>query len=204
MWTRRRLLAISVLLLMGCAPSYLNMTKDELGRIGPNGTFGVVFGSIQIKVEGKPYKRFLSRSLHGTKWRVSTQSINDVWEEHSIEVIAAGEKVPFVAKLPMGHYHFCNMQETEWEGGKEPVEGLFKGPYFNVLPGKPTYIGRLVLILPNYKSNPYLLGVGVAIEDAQKDDIELLKGEYGDTIANASIKLMVDRSDFKKTEYHEW
>ena len=205
MLKRRNILIIIGLILIGCAPSPLNMTKSDLSKIGSNDRFGVVFGSVQIKVEGKPYRKFLSHSLHNTKWLVSIENNRSFGPTYAIEVTAAGDEVPFVTKLPVGDYHFLNIKEIRsgWGIEREPVKGFVKA-FFSVLPGKPAYIGKLLLTLPNYKSNPVMLGVGVFIEDAQEDSAQLFEDEYGDIVHNSTKRIMTeDRGKIKKG-YYEW
>ena len=196
-------LVFVVLFFWGCSPSIsLRMSRDDLSRTTIDE--GVVFGSVQIKVEGKPFRSFFSRSFHDTAWTVKAHNLGKVeiiGGEYSLDVMADGVEVPFIAKLPAGHYHFDYMGSGV-SGGMSPM-CCIKGCFF-VSAGKTSYIGRLVLTLPNYSNTKYF-GVGFNIEDAQKEDITLLESEYGDIIANASKELMTEGCGWlRKQGGHVW
>ncbi len=65
-----------------------------------------------------------------------------------------GEEVPFVTKLPQGAYLFEDMVSPS-------IMGTLRGPIrvpFRVHPGKTTYIGRLVIEMPE-KMDVKVLGI---------------------------------------------
>ena len=201
------ILAFFTLVLTGCAEPILNMSKSDIRKIESNERFGVVFGAVRINVEGKPFKKVFSHSLHNTQWAVSARMLSEKSSIYSIEVVAAGDEVPFVAKLPIGLYSFFEMEETGWTAG-QAAKGFIKS-YFRVYAEKPTYIGRLLLTIPNHKFPSFNgismpLPVAVTIEDAQTDTAGLLEDEYGDIIANSTKKLMVKDFDELDKGYHEW
>lgn len=188
------LIILATLILFGCAPT-LRMSKEDLSSIGPGE--GLVFGSLIIKAE-KPAEGDspgLSKTLDKTKWYIKIENHKDSpvkkflspFGGKSITAIANGAEVPFIAKLPAGRYQFENLVENGWGA---TLEGYMRAS-FNVGSGQNLYIGRLVLTLPNH-SNPYWMGVGVAIEDAEEETIALLKDEYGDLLSKTSKELMVE------------
>ncbi len=200
----RRFFIISVLLFAGCVPPRLNTTIGDLGKINLDKDFGVVFGSVQIKVEGEPYKKLIIHSLHDTNWHLTIENLYDSNLVYSIEGCANGKEFPFVGKLPVGSYRFVDMERTGWVAGQRPVKGFIQ-TYFDVVGGESAYIGRLVITLPNSQSNPMFLGTGVAVEDTQAAAIQLFDSNYGDIFAKSAKALMIERYLWeRKKKVKEW
>ena len=197
------LTVILISLFLGCTPfKSLNMARDDLIKTGLDE--GVVFGSIQIKVEGEPFKGIFSSSLHNSSWVVTASNIRkvEIFGKYSLVVIADGTKIPFIAKLPAGDYLFGDM--TSNESRERRVQAFGVKAFFRVSAGKTSYIGRLVLTLPNY-TNTRFVGVGCSIEDAENEDATLFGTEYGDIITNAAKELMtVDYGQIRKERRHVW
>jgi hypothetical protein len=174
----------------------MKMSASDVGHLQPNE--GVVFGSILIKaIPARDSSTSMLTGLEGKTWSVNVVDARKSPMEYGLKgadvYIKAreGEEMPFVTRLPAGGYVFIDMVSPS-------ITGTLRGPIrvpFRVHPGKFTYIGRLVIEMPQ-KMDIKVLGIPqganymVRVEDAQQSTIDSLKKDYGEILASADKDLM--------------
>jgi hypothetical protein len=181
--------ALVAFLLSGCAS--MTSTKEELRSLG--GSEGIVVGSVLLTVEQGDANESGWAFLKGRKAgeleyyvAVSEKGFNPLKATYSLPAIP-GKEAFFVKKLPAGHYTMGNIGPT---GFLAPQVTFPLDLGFEVTPQKVSYIGKLVVNLPNR-----ILGGGrfeFTIQDAQQETIDKLRSDYPSIVPN-SVKELAGR-----------
>lgn len=180
------LLAISALL-GACSWTHpLHVEPSGLGSVGAEE--GIVFGSLRVDVtpagSGDDLGRLANKFTYlftfpGPRPEFDIALIHDTWKMD----VGPGEEHVFVARLPAGH---------QWVGTVRP-KPFFSGAFdihagFRVTPGRPTYIGRLVIVFPTR-----LMAwseAEVRVEDALQATMDHLAGSYAQVLAAPRSELI--------------
>lgn len=177
-------LMFAAILMTGCASSMVS-TKEELQSLSENE--GVVIGSIlfiaEKGVENESAWAFLrGRKADEVEWTVSfgELGLNPFATTYTISARPGKEEV-FIKKLPPGNY---NIQRASPAGflGLSSNQYVRLTIYFKVEPRQTSYIGKLVLNLPDR----IMFGspVRVAISDSQEETVEKLGSEHSSILGN--------------------
>ncbi len=151
-----RVFAIA-LLMSGCTTTHpLNVDPSQVHDLGPDE--GIVFGSLLVEIA--PEGGRFGRRAAGSDYRLTIspargslealtpsavfreEFFDDEWEL----LVAPGEERTFVARLPSGAQNVgvLRLKPTAfWSGGEFNIQARFRVQGRSV-----TYIGRLVLVLP--------------------------------------------------------
>jgi hypothetical protein len=193
----RRIILLSCLLILtlGCAAS-MKMSASDVGQLQPNE--GVVFGSLLIKaLPAEDGSTSMLTGLGGKTWSANVVDTRKSPMEYDLKGADAyikareGEEAPFVTKLLAGEYVFVDMVSPS-------IMGTLRAPIrvpFRVHPGKTTYIGRLLIEMPQkmdvkVPGIPQGMNYSVRVEDAQQSTVALLKKDYGEIFAKVGKDLM--------------
>lgn len=173
------LTAVIVGLLSGCASTTMTSSKEELQSVGDKE--GVVVGSVLITAAKVDKNESVWSFLKGRKADDLKYAINiadsgyeNPFKERYKIMATAGEETVFIKKLPAGNYDMDSLGVVGWDGSQRLT--FLLSINFDVKPQQTTYIGRLMVNLPERitKGSP----VKVSILDAQQETIEKLKNEY--------------------------
>lgn len=196
--------ALIAFLLSSCASmnsmNSMNSSKEELRNLGANE--GVVVGSVLITVEGGDTNEsglasHFARKADELEYSVSISETGSNPPKVTYTLPATpGKEAFFVKILPAGNYKMVNIRPT---GALTPTLALTPtalvfplGPSFNIKPQKVSYIGKLVVTLPNriMMGSPYQF----TVQDAQQETIDKLKNDYPSIMANA-VKELAKRDE---------
>lgn len=177
-----------VFLLSGCAS--MNSSKEELRSIGESE--GIVVGSVLLTVEQGDANESGWAFLKGRKaseleYSVgisdTTTALNPFKTTYSLPA-TPGKEAFFVKKLPAGNYRMDSIGPS---GFLAPQLSFPLGLSFDVKPQKVSYIGKLVVNLPDR------IGMGgrfsFAIQDTQQATIDKLRNDYPTIVPNAVKEL---------------
>lgn len=160
-------------------------TKEELQSVSANE--GVVIGSILFIVAQGPKDESAWAFLKGRKaddveWTVTfgEAGFQPFATTYAISAKPGKEEV-FIKKLPPGNY---NIQRAQPAGlfGLSSNQYVSLNIYFKVEPQQTSYIGRLVVNVPDR----IMFGspVRVAISDSQEETVAKLRSEYPSVVGN--------------------
>ncbi len=204
----RRTLAgvLAVALLMsGCTTSHLlNVDPSQARDLG---LFeGIVFGSLLVEIAtdgavssngffktiiGGPFgsraTKFSYRlTMPGPRPDIDLSLSREEWEL----LVSPGEEYTFVARLPSGFQDVGGLQAVSksfWPS----VDGEFDiSADFRVTSGEVTYIGRLVLVLPEWLSDFSDEVAHVRVEDGLAAAQAELGGDYGERFESPRVELI--------------
>lgn len=180
--------ALIAFLLSGCAS--MNSSKEELRGIEENE--GIVVGSVLLTVEQGDANESGWAFLKGRKAGELEYSVgisdtgtgfNPFKTTYSLPA-TPGKEAFFVKKLPAGNYRMDNIGPS---GFLAPQLSFPLGLSFGVKPQKVSYIGKLVVNLPDR------IGMGrsfrFSIQDAQLETIDKLRNDYPTIVPNAVKEL---------------
>ncbi|MGH8611541.1 MAG: hypothetical protein ACREYF_05730 [Gammaproteobacteria bacterium] len=187
-------LMFAAILMTGCAAPMVS-TKEELQSLSENE--GVVIGSIlfiaEKGVENESAWAFLrGRRSDDVEWIVSfgELGLNPFATTYAISAKPGKEEV-FIKKLPPGNY---NIQRASPAGffGLSSNQYVSLAIYFRVAPRQTSYIGKLVVNLPDriMAGSP----VRVAISDSQEGTVEKLRSEHSSILGNTVKDLATVRT----------
>lgn len=177
------LCSLVAILLVGCAT--MQSPKEELQ--GMSKEEGIIIGSVLLSVQPGEAQESGWAWLKGRKAAEQDYAL-DVHEtgsklfstRYTIQ-IKAGEENIFLKKLPAGSYRFLHIQTGS---GQADV-----GIGFTVTPGQATYIGKLVIIMPD-RIRPGT-EVTYSIEDEQEKIVKHVSGEYQGLLPTLTKSLMI-------------
>lgn len=197
-----------LLLLSGCGGTARSMRAAPSDLRGLPPSEGVAVGSMAIHAgpRGDNTTSLLS-GLKGKKWGVivtdakKTETVAGRMALAAMESsgvgqleVVEGEEKPFVMILPAGDHLFLSMTRSSLTGTTWTAP--LRVP-FRVAAGKKTYVGRLVVQMPEKMDTFLGLPTGVQykvlVEDAQEETIGALRKEYGDLLENVERDLMGER-----------
>lgn len=193
----RALPLFAVLLMAGCASPMVS-TKEELQSVSANE--GIVFGSILFIVAEGPKDESAWAFLKGRKaddveWTVTFGEVvgfQPFATTYSISAKPGNEEV-FIKKLPPGNY---NIRRAVPAGffGLSSNHYVSLDIYFTVEPQKSSYIGKLVVNVPDR----IMLGsrVRVAISDSQEETVARLRSEHPSVVGN-TVKNLATQSTIR-------
>jgi len=177
--------ALIAFLLSGCAS--MNSSKEELHTI--NQSEGIVVGSVLLTVAGGDANESGWAFLKGRKMgeleysvAISETGFNPLKATYTLPA-TPGKEVFFVKKLPVGNYTMDNIMPT---GLLAPQMTFPLNLGFSVKPQKVSYIGKLVVKLPD-RSGGFGGRFGFSIQDDQQATIDKLKNDYP-SIAPSAVK----------------
>ncbi len=192
----RRTLAgvLAVALLMsGCTTTHLlNVDPSEVQDLRRDE--GIVFGSLRVEIAAEGGR--LGRRAAGYSYRLTMPGPRplidfDVFHEEWELLVSPGEERTFVARLPAGYRDVGELEaRPTWTrlGGKFDILASFR-----VTSGEVTYLGRLVLVLPER------LGISskahVRVEDGLATAQAALGGDYGERFESPRVELINVTSD---------
>lgn len=181
---------VFILILIGCAPA-LQMSDSEIVMSKPDE--GQVFGSIHVTLRDDKNDSMWVSSLEGSQWSFKVDKSDGTFvgrflkqERHELTAVAGGEESFFVTKLPVGDYVISEC----YRSGFSPTRmsgGLYL--HFKVEPGKTIYIGKLVMELPKY-NNQYFMMFNPSVKDEKENALAALKGAYKNFGERMETKLM--------------
>lgn len=190
------LTVIIVGLLSGCA-STMSSSKEELQGVGDKE--GVVIGSVLLTAIKGDENESGWAFLKGRKASDLTYAImiSDSGYDHPFKKrykipATTGKEEIFIKKLPAGNYNMDSIGIVDWDGSQRLTFRLLIN--FEVKPQQTTYIGKLVVSLPDR-----LRGGSPAkfdILDAQQEMIEKLKSEHP-SIGSDIVKNLATTSTFR-------
>ncbi len=177
---------LATVLLSGCAT--LQSSKEELQ--GMNEEEGIIIGSVLLSVQPGEAQESGWAWLKGRKaaeqdyaLNARETGLNPFSSTYAIQ-IKAGEENIFVKKLQAGSYRFIDVTKTGFGPLKVDV-----GIGFTVTPGQATYIGKLVIIMPDR------IGIGTkvtfSIQDEQEKIVKHVSTEYQGLIPTLTKGLMI-------------
>lgn len=176
------LVALVVFLLSGCAS--MSSSKEELQSIGANE--GVVVGSVLLTVAQGDTNESAWAFLKGRKASemkysvaVSESEFNPLKATYNLPA-TPGEEAFFVKKLPAGIYTMSSIGPTGFVAGGLSFPLNLR---FDVKPQEISYIGKLVVFLPNRVMGGSRFDFSV--QDAQRETIDKLKNDYPAVAPNA-------------------
>ena len=181
--------ALITFLLSGCAT--MNSSKEELRNIGESE--GVVIGSVLLSVAQGDANESGWSFLKGRKASELEYAISISDTEagfNPLEVIYSLPAIPgketfFIKKMPVGKYKMDNVKPT---GMLAPTLLTFPlGLRFTVKPKQVSYIGKLVMTLPDRISGGS--SFDFAIQDAQLETIDKLGNDYPSIVSNVVKEL---------------
>ena len=177
------------LMLLGCAP--MSSTKGELQSVGANE--GIFFGSVLLVPQenaGESNWAILKGGrADGVDYWVTAEKFRprqfvDVAPAQTVLGFTAtpGKETYFVKKVPAGKYSITSMKPT---GPFVPLDANWRlGLVFDVRPGIATYVGKVVVALPERLGSD--CGFGFAVQDAQRKAIAGLGSEYAAILTNVA------------------
>ncbi len=199
----RTLAVLAVALLMcGCTTSHpLNVDPSQLHDLGPDE--GIVFGSLLVEIA--PEGGRFGRRAAGSDYRLTISPARGsvlltpsaiIREELRVDqqwelLVSPGEERTFVARLPSGYQNVGVLRLTSksfWAGGEFNIQARFRVQGRSV-----TYIGRLVLVLPE-RLNAFTTA-HVRVEDSLARDQVALGGDYGELFDSPRVELINVISD---------
>lgn len=180
-------------MLSSCAS--MESSKEELGSIGQDE--GIVVGSVLLTLaQGETNESgwaFLKgRKAGDLEYEVAFSKKKDSVLPGTTYTLPAipGKEAFFVKKLPAGNYQMVSIGPT---GFLAPT--LLRFPLdlsFKVTPQKTTYIGKLVVVLPDR------LGPGgrfrFSVQDAQLETVDKLRNDYP-SIGPVALKQLAGRDE---------
>jgi hypothetical protein len=198
-----RTLAIA-LLMSGCTTTNpLNVDPSQVHDLGPDE--GIVFGSLLVEIapEGVRFGRRAAGSdyrLTISPARGSLEALTpsavfreEFFDEEWELLMSPGEERTFVARLPSGYQNVGVLRlkpKSFWAtSGEFDINARFRVQGRSV-----TYIGRLVLVLPE-RLLPYSTA-HVRIEDSLVRDQVALGGDYGKLFDSPRVELINVTSDW--------
>lgn len=153
---------------------------------------GIVFGSVKLIVAREDPNEsplaFLgnskARELDYRVW-ISEKGGSPLKLQHSV-LATPGNESHFVKKLPAGTYRMDYLRPS---GLLVPQLSFGLGLDFDVKPMEVTYVGRVIVSLPNR------IGVGggrysIAVQDARQDAVDALKADHPEVAADARTALV--------------
>lgn len=167
----KRCVLVCALVLSGCATT-MQMSSEELQRVTPNE--GIVVGSIQISggkdILGRTTWELVAKSIKETSLM---SSLSTSGFEYSVKASRDGEEEVFVTRMPAGDYLFWKLYQPKFSTFTVKTNIQFK-----VLPGKTTYIGKLVVEFPPEFLNVYTR-IQLRVEDAKASALNSANRKYG-------------------------
>jgi len=161
------------LLLFGCATP-MQMPVQDLSQIEHKE--GIVVGSVVIKG---------GKDILGRKgFELQVEGIDPHLKNFSIDVEREGEETVFVTKMLGGNYHFTRLVQTGFSNLYANIDVPF-----SVHPGKPVYIGRLLIEFPEGKITIFT-ELAINVEDAKDQTLAAAEKTHGDLVRNAVTDLM--------------
>lgn len=168
------LFSAMLLLLYGCATQSMQMPAQEVSQIDQNE--GIVVGSVVIKG---------GKDLLGRKdWALRVEGIDSQLKDFSIDVEREGEEAIFVTRMLAGKYRFTRLDQTGFSNAYADIDVPF-----TVHPGKPVYIGRLVIEFPKGHITIFT-NFSIHIEDAKEQTLAAAEKTYGNLVRDAVTELM--------------
>ncbi len=169
-------ISLFIFVITGCATS-MEMSSVELNDLAPNE--GVIIGSFNVSGGDDLIGR--------VDWELIAKNDNDstfiTSKKYSIAAKRdKGEEI-FASKLPAGNYTFYSLVQPGFSSFK--AETNFS---FTVQPGKPVYIGRLLVKFSPGYLNAYSK-IYYKVEDGKDDIIEKTKNLYGINLNNVTSSL---------------
>jgi hypothetical protein len=201
----RRTLAgvLAVALLMcGCTTSHpLNADPSQVRDLGRDE--GIVFGSLLVEIatdveksesfwqkvlDGRPGPQATDFSyrltMPGPRPEIDLSLSREEWEL----LVSPGEEHTFVARLPSGLQYVGGLQavyKSFWQTSQGEYDIVAS---FRVTSGEVTYIGRLVLVLPERLSD--YSKAHVRVEDGLAAAQAELGDDYGERFESPRVELM--------------
>ena len=192
------------LLMCGCATSYpLVVDPSQAHDLGYDE--GIVFGSVRVEIApgGERLAGFnyvligcVHKHVHGFIDYISSSPCDEKWEL----AVSPGEERTFVVRLPTGYHRVDGLRVMPaWlsVGGEFDIVATYRATS-----GEVTYIGRLVLVLPErlYSWNRGIEAL-VRVEDGLATAQAALGGGYGERFESPRvefIKLGSNQAHFKQ------
>jgi hypothetical protein len=192
--------ALALVLLAGCAP--MTSSKEDADSVSENE--GIVLWSVLLTAAKADAEEPGGADFKGEKvgeleysYSIGVEQMDGQRSSYAVQAIPGREDV-VIGKLPAGSYQMRHLEIKVMGVG----QGLFVGKYrlttirtpmaisFNVKPRKTSYIGKLVVYLPNK------IGVGRRVDweilDAQEETINQLTGKDASIASNAVKELGED------------
>ena len=169
-------ISLFIFVISGCA-SPMNMSSGELNDLASNE--GIIVGSLEITggddAMGRVDWELIAKNDEDSTFiTTKTYSIAAKRDE--------GEEI-FASKLPAGNYTFYKLFQPGFSSFE--AEASFS---FTVQPGKPVYIGRLIVRFPPGTLNIYSKFY-YGVEDAKDDITEQVKISYDIDLDNTTSSL---------------
>lgn len=189
------LTVIIVGLLSGCATT-MTSSKEELQGVGDKE--GVVIGSVLLTAAKGDENESGWAFLKGRKTDDLKQSvlISESGYDYPFKTkytipATTGKEEIFIKKLPAGNYNMDSLGVVDLFGNQQGLK-LRLLINFNVKPRQTTYIGKLVVNLPDRlrAGSP----ASTVILDAQQETIEKLKSEYPSIVSDTVKDLATTRT----------
>jgi hypothetical protein len=176
-------LTLAVISVTGCAAPMAS-TKEELQALSEKE--GVVFGSILLVAQKGPQDEsgwgFLrGRKTDELKWTVSfgELGINPFGQTYAIAAMPGKEEV-FIKKLPAGSYNILRASPESGIAGIPSNQYVSLSIFFKVQPQQASYIGRLVINVPDRILPGSVIRASIA--DFQEETVEKLRGEHPEIV----------------------
>ena len=169
------------LLMCGCATSYpLVVDPSQAHDLGYDE--GIVFGSVRVEIApgGERLAGFnyvligcVHKHVHGFIDLVTSSQCDEKWEL----AVSPGEERTFVVRLPTGYHDVSGLRLiSTWFGGEFDIVATYRATS-----GEVTYIGRLVLVLPERLTSwTRLIEALVRVEEGLATAQAALGGGYGE------------------------
>ena len=204
----RTLAVLAIALLMSaCTTTHpLNVDSSQVHDLGPDE--GIVFGSLRVEIAqegggfgrraaGFSYRLTISgpepwKSEIPTPSGIVREVLQNTFTEEWDLLVSPGEDRTFVARLPSGYQNVGVLRPTSkslWAGGEFNIQARFRVEGRSV-----TYIGRLVLVLPE-RLNAFSPAAHVRVEDSLARDQVALGGDYGELFDSPRVELINVTSD---------
>ena len=168
-----------IFVISGCATP-MNMSSVELNDLAPNE--GIIVGSLNV-TGGEDFWGQVNWELIAKNDEDSTFMPAKIYS-----ITAKGDEGEgiFASKLPAGNYTFYSLIQKSFLG--LPLFNAKANFSFTVQPGKPVYIGRLLVKLSPGYINIYSK-IYYNVEDAKDDIAEKAKNSYGIDLNNTTSSL---------------
>ncbi len=182
------------LLMCGCTTSHPlivdpsqahNLRYDE----------GIVFGSVRVEIApggerlaGFKYRLIgcVRKPVDGFIDLMTSFPCDEKWEL----AVSPGEERTFVVRLPTGYHDVSGLRLiSTWFGGEFDIVATYRATS-----GEVTYIGRLVLVLPE-RMPPWAGGALVRVEDGLATAQAALGGGYGERFESPRVEFIKLRSN---------